>query len=167
MSRTWKLERFYHTVINARDLQKSVDFYVMLGFEVLHDRRNLTWAPQVAAMFGLKKADGGGVLLTVPGDGPTPTMRDIIQWKVPQADFPDPAKVETTVPRILALKVTDAKAAYEELSAKGYKFSPGGLYAPGGESMFVHTAHMYDPDGNMVELIQLKPGARHSQDFQK
>jgi len=166
MAKAWKLQRFYHTVINSSDIQRSVDFYVALGFEVLHDRRNLPWPPQMADLFGLDKAAGGGVLLIVPPEGDeAPTMLDIIQWREPMAKFPTPEEARTTVPRILALKVDDAKAAYEDLSAKGFKFTPAGLFEPGGASMIVRAAHLFDPDGHIVELIELRPGARHSQDF--
>lgn len=169
MAKPWNLQRFYHTVINVSDMQRSVDFYVELGFEILHDRRNLQWPPQMADLFGLEKAAGGGVLLIVPTEGDaTPTMLDLLQWREPMAKFPTPEEARHTVPRILALKVDDVKAAYEDLSARGFKFTPAGLFEPqGGTSMIVRSAHLYDPDGHIVELIELRPGARHSQDFQK
>jgi catechol 2,3-dioxygenase-like lactoylglutathione lyase family enzyme len=36
----WTLNRLYHTVVNCRDIDESVAFYKLLGFEVLHDRRD-------------------------------------------------------------------------------------------------------------------------------
>ena len=33
----WAFERFYHTIINAKNLDETVAFYRLLGFEVLHD----------------------------------------------------------------------------------------------------------------------------------
>jgi len=168
MPKGWKVERFYHTVLNARDLQKTVDFYVdLLGFKVLHDRRNLPWPKQIAPLFGLSSAAGGGVLLVAPddGSGAAPTMLDIIEWRDPIAEFPDPAKRETTVPRIFAFKVNNIQKAHDELAAKGITFTPGGLFRPETPMALVGSLFFYDPDGVLVELIELQKGANHTQDL--
>jgi catechol 2,3-dioxygenase-like lactoylglutathione lyase family enzyme len=168
MPKGWKLQRFYHTVINAKDLQRSVDFYASLGFEVLHDRRHIAWPENLAAMFGLKKGRGGGVLMVAPLDeqGSPPTMLDIIEWKEPLAEFPDPAKRGETVPRLFAFKVDNVQAAYDDLKARGVTFTEGAFLKPEG-MMTIGAIFFYDPDGNLIELVELKPGARHSQDFKK
>ena len=64
----WAIERMYHTVINATDLDRTVDFYKALGFEVLNDRRDVKWPEFVGRIFGLNKAQGRGVLWTCPLD---------------------------------------------------------------------------------------------------
>ena len=40
---SWKIERLYHTIVNAKDLDETIAFYKILGFEVLHDRRHMAW----------------------------------------------------------------------------------------------------------------------------
>ena len=85
----WGLTRFYHTVVNCRDLDDSVAFYRRLGFEVLNDRRTVEWPAFVAGIFGLDRAKGRGVLMVLPDD-PDGPMLDLIQWLEPAADFPDP-----------------------------------------------------------------------------
>jgi catechol 2,3-dioxygenase-like lactoylglutathione lyase family enzyme len=168
MPKGWKVERFYHTVLNARDLQKTVDFYQnILGFKVLHDRRTLPWPKQMAPLFGLREAAGGGVLMIAPGSDKNgfPTMLDFIQWRIPQADFPEPSKVETTVPRVFAYKVDSIQKAHDELKAKGIKFTPAGLFRPETPMALVGSLFFYDPDGVLIELIELQKGARHTQDL--
>jgi catechol 2,3-dioxygenase-like lactoylglutathione lyase family enzyme len=50
----WALTSLYHTVVNCRDLDESVAFYRLLGFEVLNDRREVVWPDFVAGIFGMK-----------------------------------------------------------------------------------------------------------------
>ena len=124
----WALTNFYHTVVNCRDLDESVAFYRLLGFEVLNDRRNVKWPAFVAGLFGLTRASGRGVLMVLPAD-PTGPMIDLLEWIEPKADFPDPAKVRETVPRILAFRTRNVHQAYTELSAQGVRFAQA-VHAP-------------------------------------
>ena len=86
MAQDWVLERLYHTVVNARELDKSVAFYQLLGFEILNDRRNVVWPDFVATIFGMSRAKGRGVLMVLPNDSAGP-MIDIIEWVEPRAKF--------------------------------------------------------------------------------
>ena len=156
----WALSRFYHTVVNCRDLDESVAFYRRLGFEVLNDRRNVVWPEFVAGIFGLKRAQGRGVLMVLPEDRDGP-MIDLIEWVEPEADFPDPALVQETVPRIIAFRTRNVHAAYAALSGQGVPFTQA-PHTPTEALGIVGTACCYDPNGNIVELIELEPGVRHS-----
>ena len=82
MAENWHLEHFYHTVINVRELDESVAFYKLLGFEVLNDRRHVEWPDFVAGIFGMKRAKGRGVLMVLPAD-PNGPMIDLIEWLDP------------------------------------------------------------------------------------
>ena len=44
MAQDWSLERLYHTVVNVKNLDDSVAFYRLLGFDVLDDRRDVDLA---------------------------------------------------------------------------------------------------------------------------
>ena len=72
----WALTSLYHTVVNVRDLDKSVAFYRLLGFEVLNDRRQVVWPDFVASIFGMRRAkgrrraDGAAVRSERPDDRP-------------------------------------------------------------------------------------------------
>jgi catechol 2,3-dioxygenase-like lactoylglutathione lyase family enzyme len=156
----WALASLYHTVVNCRDLDESVAFYRRLGFEVLNDRRDVTWPGFVAGIFGLERANGRGVLMVLPGDRDGP-MIDLIQWLEPEAAFPDPATVRTTVPRIIAFRTRNVRAAYEQLSAAGVRFTQP-VYTPQEALGIVGSACCYDPNGNIIEMIELEPGVRHS-----
>ena len=92
MDSDWVLERFYHTIVNARDIDETVRFYQDLGFEIVRDRRRMTWPPGGGAAFGLipDVKGRGGTLMALPSDPPPDgPMLDIIQWLEPEAVFPE------------------------------------------------------------------------------
>ena len=72
MADDWALEQFYHTIINARDIDETVAFYQALGFEIVRDRRNMTWPPGGGVVFGLIPDVKGrsGTLMALPNDPP-------------------------------------------------------------------------------------------------
>ena len=156
----WALERLYHTVVNCRDLDESVAFYRKLGFEVLNDRRHVTWPEFVAGIFGLRRANGRGVLMVLPTDRDGP-MIDLIEWVEPKAAFPDPDQRPELVPRIIAFRTKGVHAAQKALEADGVVFTQA-TYTPKEALGIVGTACCYDPNGNIIELIELEPGVRHS-----
>jgi catechol 2,3-dioxygenase-like lactoylglutathione lyase family enzyme len=160
LSADWKLESFYHTTVAARNLDESVAFYRLLGFEVLNDRRKVDWPDFVAGIFGMRRAKGRGVLMILPSD-PDGPMIDIIEWLEPRAEFPDPAQAAQTVPRILAFRTRNVHAAYEALSARGVRFCRD-VFVPEEDLGLVGSVCCHDPNGNLVELIELQPGVRHS-----
>jgi catechol 2,3-dioxygenase-like lactoylglutathione lyase family enzyme len=160
MAGDWKLDSLYHTVVNVRDLDESVAFYERLGFVVLNDRRKVDWPDFVAGIFGMRRAKGRGVLMVLPSD-PNGPMIDLIHWLEPQARFPDPAAAATEVPRIIAFRTANVHAAYADLSAQGVRFCRD-VFAPEGDLGLVGSCCCYDPNGNLIELIELQPGVRHS-----
>ena len=160
MSEGWKLESLYHTVVNVRDLDESIAFYRLLGFEVLNDRRKVDWPDFVATIFGMRRAKGRGVLMILPSD-PNGPMIDLIDWVEPKAVFPDPALAADEVPRIIAFRTHNVHAAWRELSAKGVRFCRD-VFVPAEDLGMVGSCCCYDPNGNLIELIELRPGVRHS-----
>jgi catechol 2,3-dioxygenase-like lactoylglutathione lyase family enzyme len=156
----WALTSLYHTVVNARDLDESVAFYRLLGFEVLNDRRQVVWPDFVASIFGMRRAKGRGVLMVLPSDRDGP-MIDLIEWVEPKAVFPDPLQQAEEVPRIIAFRTRNVHRAFTELSAKGVQFARD-VFVPEQDLGLVGSVCCYDPNGNLIELIELQAGVRHS-----
>lgn len=154
----WSIQRFYHTVINVTDLDASIAFYKALGFQVLNDRRHIEWPDFIGGLFGLTKPKGRGVLMNHPMD-PDGPMLDLIEWLNPRL----PSKPATEVPpRIIAFKVRNVRSCYEALKSRGV---PTLAYTePMPKSLgVVGSFCAVDPDGTLIELIELIPGIRHSQ----
>lgn len=159
MTREWSIERMYHTVINATDLDRTVAFYEALGFAVLNDRRHVKWPDFVGRIFGLKRAQGRGVLMNLPAD-PGGPMLDILEWTEPRAN-PIPAD-GLTVPRIIAFRVKNVHAAYDDLKKRGIDVTE--LVEPQPRELgVIGCMCARDPDGTLIEMIELQPGLRHSQ----
>jgi len=159
MAKDWELERLYHTVVNVRNLDESIAFYRLLGFEVLDDRRNVEWPDFMSSFFGMKRAKGRGVLLALSSD-PDGPMLDLIEWVEPRARFDTITVEDGLVPRVIAFRTRNVRVAYDSLKAKGVRFT---------RELFTHEALgvvgsccCWDPNGNLIELIELKPGQRHS-----
>jgi catechol 2,3-dioxygenase-like lactoylglutathione lyase family enzyme len=159
MAAAWQLKHFYHTIINAKDIDESVRFYEMLGFAIASDRRDAVWPDGSGASFALiPNPKGRGVLMILPSD-PLGPMLDIIEWQEPKAAFPAPSP--TTVPRVLAFRTENVRAAHVALKAKGVRFTteePTSIPAAGITGCIV----AYDPNGTLIEMIELEPGLRHS-----
>jgi catechol 2,3-dioxygenase-like lactoylglutathione lyase family enzyme len=159
MAQDWNLERLYHTVVNVKDLDESVAFYRLLGFEVVDDRRQVEWPDFVATIFGMKRAKGRGVLMNLPAD-PGGPMIDLIEWVEPKAKIASVPVADGEVPRIIAFRVKNVHAAYAALKAQGVRFT---------RELFEHrelgvigSTCCWDPNGNLIELIELNPGQRHT-----
>ena len=159
MTGNWIVEHLYHTVVNVRDLDESIAFYKLIGFNVLNDRRTVDWPDAVATIFGMTRAKGRGVLLCLAND-PDGPMIDLIQWLEPVARFPEVPIKDGEVPRIIAFRVKNVNAAYDDLRRHGVRFTRD-LFVD--EALgIVGSCCCYDPNGNLIELIELKPGQRHS-----
>lgn len=153
----WSIERLYHTVINATDLDRTIAFYEGLGFKVLNDRRTVDWPDYLGDLFGLTRPKGRGVLMNLPSD-PEGPMLDVIEWITPRV--PPPATDEVP-PRIIAFRVKNVHACAADLARRGIPTFK--LIEPQPASLgVVGCICARDPDGTLIELIELQPGIRHS-----
>ena len=122
MADDWHVQSLFHFTVNVTDFERSIDFYTKVGFSVLRDNRDVDWPDSVAAGFGMTRAKGRGALLGI-GDGPEHTRLDLLQWLDPPYDpAPPGVPIEERVPRIVALRTSDVRAAYRDLKAQGIEF---------------------------------------------
>ena len=153
MTRDWEVQSLFHFVLNVTNFERSLAFYQRLGFRVLRDNRDVIWPATVAENFGMRAAQGRGALLGL-GDGPDHTRLDLIEWLEPRWDGPAvPTPGRDPIPRVLALRTRNVRAAYAELSASGIEF----IRPPRDPDPRVgieSVACCLDPDGTVVELIE-------------
>jgi len=131
------------------NLERSLAFYQLLGFRILRDNRDVVWPPTVAENFGMRVAQGRGALLGL-GESADHTRLDLIEWLEPS--WTGGAAGES-IPRILALRTRNVRAAHADLSARGVEFIGRPRDADpriGIESVVCCR----DPDGTIVELIE-------------
>jgi catechol 2,3-dioxygenase-like lactoylglutathione lyase family enzyme len=155
MDDDWEILSLFHFTVNATDFARSLEFYTTIGFKVLRDNGEGEWPASMAKSFGLNRAQGRGALLGI-GDGPDHTRLDLLQWYEPEYDPPSDKPVEERVPRVIALRTRNVRAAHRALSAKGIEFIADILSYPeiGIEAVMLCR----DPDGLLVEFIEYAPG---------
>jgi catechol 2,3-dioxygenase-like lactoylglutathione lyase family enzyme len=157
MSSDWEVRSIFHFTVNATDFERSLAFYRLLGFKLLRDNRDVVWPPFVAANFGMKRAQGRGALLAI-GPEEHHTRLDLIEWLEPKLlDAQAGVPLDERVPRIIALRTRNVRAAYDDLRAKGVVFH-GAPNPPDPRSGIEAVVCCRDPDGNIVELIEYMEG---------
>jgi catechol 2,3-dioxygenase-like lactoylglutathione lyase family enzyme len=97
--------------------------------------------------------------MNLPADRDGP-MLDLIEWVEPKAQFPAIPVPDGAVPRIIAFRTKNVHAAYAALKAGGVRFTREMFSHP--ELGVIGSCCCYDPNGNLIELIELNPGQRHS-----
>jgi len=153
MPRDWEVQSLFHFVLNVSNLERSLAFYQKLGFRVLRDNRDVVWPAMVAENFGMRAAQGRGALLGL-GDGPDHTRLDMIEWLEPRWPGHDPGSAgREAIPRVIALRTRNVRAAYAELRDQGIEF----VREPREPNPMVGIESVVccrDPDGTIVELIE-------------
>jgi len=157
MSGDWEIQGIFHFTVNATNFERSLAFYQTLGFKLLRDNRDVVWPEFVARNFGLKRAQGRGALLAI-GEGPEHTRLDLLEWLEPRQAVPESQPpIDERVPRIIALRTRNARAAYDDLRSRGIPFLTE-PYIPDPALGIEAVVCCRDPDGLIVELIEYMPG---------
>src|SRR4030095_10106775 len=72
---SWKPLSLFHFTLSVSSIERSIEFYTAIGFQLLRDNRDVIWPDYVAPQFGLARAQGRGALLAI-GDGGRHTQRE-------------------------------------------------------------------------------------------
>ena len=153
-----QIRQMVHANICVRDMERTVPFYEMLGFEKFADQ---IFAEGAGVWRGLGLEENRrfrAVFMKIPGANPVPFL-DIIQFlDRPTAGTAYPALDNVGIAR-LCFEVPDIEAAARHLAANGVQFvgpvSPyetaKGVRPEGVEAKFVCFK---DPDGTVLEYAQ-------------
>lgn len=150
------LSRLFHIAINAKNLDKSIEFYTALGFTLLGDRP--VQNDLVKDAFLVPTGDFRFAHLRL-GDNPEATVLDIVEWYNPPtaaADHEGPRSQHQRGLSRFAVLTDDTQKVYDELTGKGMTTltQPTSVLTPqGGWKVFLIT----DPDDIVVQVTQLLP----------
>jgi catechol 2,3-dioxygenase-like lactoylglutathione lyase family enzyme len=145
-------DRIFHVNINVADLDRSIDFYRRLGFEVVHrERLDPDALRATLAKFGDTDAVGAEYALLRLGDDPAATCLDLVHWDR-QMRAPTNRVDELGLYRI-AVHSSDPASVLRALADAGIELlGPKDRRAP--------EAHdpadwfcVRDPDGTVVEIV--------------
>lgn len=144
------IERIFHFNINCSNIEKSLEFYQKLGFQIILDFREGMESKEMAEAFDLDVADLKGVHLRL-GDNTNATRIDLLEFKnPPPTGNPYPHLYHTGIAR-MCLKTTNIEKDYQDLKAKGIEFISEPKLLPG---TTVKIVCFKDPDGTFVELLE-------------
>jgi catechol 2,3-dioxygenase-like lactoylglutathione lyase family enzyme len=158
-----EIRQMVHANICVRDMDKTVPFYEMLGFEKFADQ---IFEEQAGVWQGLGLDSNRrfrAVFMKIPGDHPVPFL-DIIQF----LDRPTTGKAYETLDNVgivrLCFEVADIESVASFLSSKGVEFvGPVSPYetAPGVRPSGVEAKFLCvrDPDGTVIEYAQFAQDA--------
>lgn len=146
---------FVHAQVNVSDLDRSIAFYEMLGFEVIS--KGTIKDPGVFAALGVEGTRMRGAFLRIPGRSTKVTpMIDMIQFvDPPPQGSPYPVLNHLGIAR-LCFQVDDIDAAAERLVAAGVELvGPVGELVTKGGGMRSKVLCFRDPDGTVLEYAQI------------
>ena len=148
------LKRVFHIAINAKNLDRSVEFYRRLGFQIIADRT--VDNPKLAEAFVVPSGKCRFVHLRL-GDDEQATLLDVVEWFGPEtADGPGaPPQNQQGITRFAVL-TDDTDAVHRDLTGAGFDFltSPTTVMTPQGGWK---VALAVDPDGVVVQVTELVP----------
>ncbi len=145
------ISKFYHVGIHVRDLDRSIAFYEMLGFEVA--ARSHLDDPDLCRMFGLKRFGLLKYALMSQRDDPKGTMLDLTQFVDPPPSGEPPDSLNFLGFTRLCFHVPDARATAKELEAAGVDMFYPLEYKQGPNGVSVGMMFFRDPDGNILEIM--------------
>ena len=147
-----------HININCTDIQKSIDFYEKIGFEVIHVIAENTTKldPTLDVMVGAAGYEDShcyGVIMSL-GDHPHSfTKLELLQYTKP-ATTPEPPRTAFQVGYCrMAIRCRDIQGEVDRLKALGIEFETEVQTSETvGKLSYCFTR---DPDGTIVELLEL------------
>lgn len=158
-----RIRQMVHANICVRDMERTVPFYEMLGFETFADQIFEEGAGVWAGLGLESDRRFRAVFMKIPGDKPVPFL-DIIQF----LDRPTAGEAYATLDNVgiarLCFEVADIESVARYLEGQGVEFvgpvSPyetaPGIRPSGVEAKFLCVR---DPDGTVIEYAQFADNA--------
>jgi glyoxylase I family protein len=161
--------QIFHVNINCSNLERSLEFYKLIGFKELLDfnkapnmfatkkidEQKPPIEPGLGPALGLPEGSRGRARLLVLGDDPRATRIDLIEWVEPRAEGKPYLHLAHLGIARICFKVKDAWKAYEELKAKGIApFTEPHETGLGGSRQIFFCC--YDSDGTVLEFMEFK-----------
>lgn len=137
----------HHTGFSVVDLERSIEFYRLLGCEVKWQRE--VTDEYFRSIVGLPDTVVRAAHLSIPGSD---HVIELFEYRPqePPANLPPNRPGHTH----LCFVVDDLQAAYEELTARGVTFSSPPVLITAGVNTGGYGVYLRDPSGNQVELFQ-------------
>ena len=150
-----------HFSFTVSDIERSVDWYTdVLGLELVHRQRQENEYTPV--LVGIPGAVLEVAQFAVPGVPPARSthMLELVEYLVPAGGALGPLAANTIGSAHLALLVTDIRARYERMLARGVVFRNPPVAITQGANAGGFACYFRDPDGITLELLEPSPQRR-------
>lgn len=144
------IERIFHCNINCTNLERSLEFYKMIGFKVILDFKNGMSSEAMAKAFNLPQAELRGVHLVLEDSANSPRI-DLVEFQNPKTEGKPYSHLHNTGVARICLLTKDINRVYEDLKTNGVNFFSEPQRLPGTD---VTIACFTDPDGTVLELLE-------------
>lgn len=145
------LRSIVHANINCRDFDRSLEFYRMLGFELVAMVPETNTA-EVAAAVGMPPYRVRGGILALPGET---TLIDLLQWIEPTDESAPYGHLYHLGIARLALRTADFDADLAELRAAGVETLSDAARVEWPGQPTSRIVCFKDPDGTVLELVEI------------
>lgn len=148
------MKRFWHIGINVTDLDRSIEFYKLVGFRHLEDKHVET--PDVGRAFMVEGGDHLRFAHMRIGEDENEAMLDLIQWiNPPTQGRAEPSLLHPGLCRFSIIS-DDVDGEYERLTAAGVQFlQPPSVVQPEGSPRGWKILFAEDPDGTLFHFLGL------------
>jgi catechol 2,3-dioxygenase-like lactoylglutathione lyase family enzyme len=137
-----------HVGIAVSDLEASVEFYRLLGFEEAGPQNWRLSEPWLTPLLGLDDTvDMSVSYLALAG-----STLELLQFHAPSGQPADAPALNDVGITHIALEVDDVPAEHRRLVEAGVKFLGDPVTIPDGDLAGLSFAFALDPDGNRVEF---------------
>ena len=148
------ISKFYHVGVNVRNLDRSIAFYKMMGFEVA--MQSELRDPELARMFGLKRFGCVKFAIMRQSKDPNGTMLDVCEFVDPPTTGEPLQSLNVLGISRLCFHVPDIQACYKQLQEAGVEFFYPLELIPQADGSSLGMMFFRDPDGNMLEVMDWK-----------
>ena len=150
-STRWRLGDMHHVGLTVSDIERSIVFYRdLLGMTL--DRRR----PRVDNDYVALQTGYAGVVLSVASfkvSPESPQSLEVVQY-IEHAGPSAESATNRPGNSHLCLTVSDLRACYADLNAKGVRFKSEPVTITAGPNAGGLVVYFYDPDGYTLELFQ-------------
>lgn len=150
------IKGIFHVNVNCSDFERSLAFYELVGFTMVHDLASSSASEYRQALGLPADSRNRAALLMLDPNQPRSARLDLIEWITPPTHgspthrAPGSDLAHVGLARV-ALWTIGLDAEYDRLRSAGVEFISGPVAMPGGETRF---CCFFDPDGTVLELIE-------------
>lgn len=141
---------FNHVGLTVSDIAESARFYSLFGFTPEKPDAVVCDDQWIKVMSGYPDADLRIAWMELDG-----MTLELLQYESPAGGVSTPLATKDAGSAHVAVELDDVEAEHARLTSEGVEFRSAPITVPDGPWAGVKAVYAVDPDGNVIELIQM------------